>query len=118
MAGEQLINEISSFDSEVLIPFHSYYGKMAGKDYYAHEMSLVMIYRADKETWQTLGESIGESIQQKRFSAIYLDQDWFAEHIDRYYFESRKVFASPDIFFPSTGAQLRPEYMYTPKEGD
>jgi hypothetical protein len=117
-AGEQLINEISSFDGEVLIPFHSYYGKMAGKDYYAHEMSLVMIFRADKETWRILGKTIGESIQQRRFSAIYLDQDWFVEYIDRYYTESRKVFTSPGLFYPSTGAQMRPEYLYVPREGD
>ncbi len=117
-AGDRLISEISDFDGKVLIPFHSYYGKMAGKDYYAHEMSLVMIFRADKETWQRLGQSIGESIRQKEFSAIFLDQAWFAEYIDRYYTESGHIFASPDLFFPSTGAQLRPENIYTPRAGD
>ncbi|MBT3408694.1 hypothetical protein HN415_08510 [Candidatus Woesearchaeota archaeon] len=114
VAGENLVKELKNIEGEVFIPFHGYLSIIADKKNYAHQMAIYDIIRAnDDDIKKELNDEIKNSMQDKKFDAIIIDHPWFfQELIDANYNKKENVFNDNEVFFPKTGAKLRPEYIY------
>jgi hypothetical protein len=68
-AGDALLARLRAVDGDVLIPFHPFYGHLAGKPSYLHRMGVLDIWRAG------MGAPAGltAALDAKRFAAVVMD---------------------------------------------
>ena len=68
-AGDALVARLRAVQGEVLIPFHPFYGYLAGKRTWLHRMGVMDIWRAG------LGapRGLGEALAQHRFALVVMD---------------------------------------------
>jgi hypothetical protein len=75
--GDALIARLRASDGEVLIPFHPFYGHLAGKRTYLHRMGVLDIWRAGMGT----PAGLAEALATHRFALVVvddkLDGNWF-----------------------------------------
>lgn len=110
--GDALIARLRVEPGEVLIPFHPFYGHLAGKRTYLHRMGV----------WDVRGSVAGpvrglaEALRERRFSAIVFDQkvewtwdDWpgILSH-----YQVAERFAGPGVV---EGAQTAPALVLRPR---
>ena len=69
-AGENLIATIAAIDGEVMVPFHPWYARMAGKTPTVHRMGIIDT-SFGKRRWQIAG--LREAFANHRFAAVVLD---------------------------------------------
>ena len=113
-AGQSLIRIIKNIEGEVFLPYHGFLPTLAGKSMNAHSMAIADILRGeDEDIIHMLQVQMTEAILRKRFDAIILDNDWwgFDKEILKEY-SSSTVFIDPDVFWPVTGMETRPESIY------
>jgi hypothetical protein len=127
--GDALIQEIAKIEGEVFVPFHPWYGHLAGKNVYTHRMGVLdMRYkpplRAQHQCWfhDTSGldnwevAGIPEAFREARFAAIIWDSadKKFFDEMTRYYRLDDKLpeKARPRLF---TGARdIIPDEILVP----
>ena len=115
-AGRALIRTMAAMNGEVLLPFHGYIPVLAGKASAAHEQAVSdTIAMADPKATASLVSELKRGLQARRFSAIITDRGWFQQDLQRYYEKQRTVFADDDVFWPVTGAHVRPQDIWVPK---
>lgn len=116
-AGERLVGVIRSYGGDVLVPFHGYYGTLAGKRTYAHEQALGDVFRGkDGPLKVELEAEIAGALEKREFEAIILDRRWrYMDRIARGYEERGPVFESGGVFWPVTGWRIRPQVVYVRK---
>ncbi|MDB4967544.1 MAG: hypothetical protein JWN44_3233 [Myxococcales bacterium] len=77
LAGDALIARLRATRGEVLIPFHPFYGYLAGKRSYLHRMGVMDIWRAGMGA----PKGLAEAFQQHRFALVVMDDkvegNWF-----------------------------------------
>lgn len=118
-SGEQLVKRIRNLNGEIFIPFHGYLALKAGKKSYAHQCAIGE-FKGDfgaehPEMWNRLLLEIRQALQEKRFAAILLEEEWLKDEIELYYNRGGPVFPVEDVFWPVTGLKIRPEVVYWPK---
>lgn len=109
--GDALIARLRAEPGEVLIPFHPFYGHLAGKRTYLHRMGV----------WDVRGSVAGpvrglaEALRERRFSAIVFDQkvewtwdDWPGVLA---HYQVAERFAGPNVV---EGAQTAPALLLRP----
>jgi hypothetical protein len=71
---------------------------------------------------QHLRAEVRAAIQQKRFSAVIVDQikqrgasDFLRDEIEANYRQSRRILNSEVVFYPVTGLPTRPQFVYVPR---
>jgi 4-amino-4-deoxy-L-arabinose transferase-like glycosyltransferase len=120
-AGEKLIERISRIEGDVLIPFHPWYAAMAGKQGCAQHMAIRDVMRAeDSPERRALIRDYEQKLRERRYAAIVLDNDEldFMEDVRRYYTGPDSIAPGGDDFFPVTGVQLRPAWIWWAHEAD
>ncbi|MGK3991632.1 glycosyltransferase family 39 protein [Sorangium sp. So ce136] len=116
-AGAHLVDKIRKIEGEVFIPAHGHLATLAGKRAYAHEMPIIDILGiGGGPAGVDLRADIAKAIEEKRFSAIIVDTDIFKPEIQRSYRREGKVFDDKKLFWPVTGHNVRPEWLYVRKE--
>ncbi len=135
--GSEIIGLIRAMPGQVYLPYHSYYGIMAGKD--------TIMNGGAYWAWQILGEKpyrpddLIEKIKSKYFSAIIIDDRAYMTYKgDRVFLDNWKLFtesgdpvaeAAKEFYEPGgrlpyddheqfrdrTGLQTRPELIMVPK---
>jgi len=115
-AGNRLLETVSSFEGEVLIPYHGYLNTMAGKKSHFHNMAMIDIIRGDPVRKEKLYEDIETALSEKRYDAIIINAAWFSEQLEKYYEYRGEVFQDNHVFKTVTGFRTRPEYIYIPKK--
>jgi len=114
-AGKQLITTIAQMKGDVFIPCHGYLTALAGKNSYAHQMTMIDVLRGnDARTKIKLNNEIQQAIREKKFAAIILDSHRFGFDIEKYYKIKEPVFTNKEVFWPVTGSRRRPEFIYVP----
>jgi hypothetical protein len=111
-AGRALVARLAATKGEVLIPFHPYYGHLAGKETYLHRMGVLAVGRAG------LGapRGLGDAISTQRFSLVVMDDkidgNWamWPGLLQRYRISEQ--IAGPKV--PS-GAKTAPRYILIPQ---
>jgi 4-amino-4-deoxy-L-arabinose transferase-like glycosyltransferase len=111
--GARLIAHLARIDGDVLMPFHPWYPRLAGKRFYLHRMGILdMSYPRRRPI-----EGLAEAIAERRFAAIVLDnRNVIAElpGLTRYYERTETIPPDerPRVF---TGAKVVPEAIWTPR---
>ncbi len=117
LAGDRLIAYMKSVEGEVLLPFHGYLPRLAGKESAAHwtaALDLLLAMGSSPEdparSWLAQFE---ESLREGRYECIILDrEDWFPDLLKERYRREGNVFEDGTVFFPVTGYPWRPQYIY------
>ncbi len=116
-AGERIVAELSGIDGDVFLPRHGYLALLAGKRNFAQELAVQDVLRGANSRQQIKERLISEqhtAFAQHRFQAIVLDHAASGE-INTYYTTQKRLFEHDTIFWPVTGIQTRPEFMYIPR---
>jgi 4-amino-4-deoxy-L-arabinose transferase-like glycosyltransferase len=120
-AGRDLVHQIEYFPGDVFLPYHGYIPSLAGKPPHAHIAAIRDIFNGKDTRLQTeLLKEIEDAIQQRRFSAIILDESpdrmLFRDvGLEKHYMLQGTVFKDREIFCTRSGGTLRPEGIYLPK---
>lgn len=116
-AGEQLVARIRGIPGDVFIPHHGYLARLAGKPGFAHTLAMDNVFLDDSgPVRDALGGELGGALESKRFSAVLLESDGrYGGPILASYPRTERLFANPDVFWPVTGARLRPEFLCLPR---
>ena len=117
-AGDRLIQSLESYEGEIFIPFHTAYSLFAGKTPYAHKVALDEIFgnfgTGVPEYARKLDADFNQAFQQQRFDAILLDEGKM--NFDPYYKCVNITWSSEEVFYPVTGAAVRPGLLCTPEQ--
>lgn len=113
-AGQIMVERFAEIEGEVLIPYHGYLARLAGKKSYAHEMAIVDILRSDSLHGAVLEAEITLAIEEKQFEAIIIDGAWSYEVLRQHYTNHGPILGEEDVFFPVTGFRTRPRYYFGP----
>jgi hypothetical protein len=113
-AGDALVSELAAIPGPVLIPFHPYLARLAGKPTSAHEMALGDVMRGGKpRVAAALADDIRQRLGARKFAAIVLDREWWTPDLTASYVEARRLFPNqPSVFWPRTGWPVRPTDLY------
>lgn len=111
-AGDALVARLRATAGEVLVPFHPFYARLAGKRTFVHQMGVMDVGRAG------LGVPAGlsEAFAARRFELVVLDDKiegkwpWWPGLQGAY--EERERLRGPRV---PTGAQTVPSYLWMPR---
>jgi hypothetical protein len=115
-AGQRFIATLSQVNGDVFVLSHGYYATLAGKPPTAQAVAIADVYQDEARGRAIIQREFGDAIRQHRFAAIVLDVDdwWLSSDFDQSYVKRGQVFDDPNVFFPVTGVQTRPESIYQP----
>jgi 4-amino-4-deoxy-L-arabinose transferase-like glycosyltransferase len=118
-AGRWLLERIAQVQGEVLMPYHGYLPRLAGKRTYAHWMSVSDVVRWDaRGQGARLEQEIREAMRAHRFTVVILDTSkWLEDLVTEGYREVGPVFdlERKDDFWTVTGLKTRPQLLFGPK---
>ncbi len=116
-AGEKLVSRIAAIHGDVWIPHHGYLAILAGKRSFAHAVALDDIHvEDDGPAMRDLETMIVKAVMTQQFGAVFLESDdWHKMEILNTYEIHEALFDSPEVFWPITGARLRPEALCFPR---
>lgn len=115
-AGNELLASIQRLDGDVFLPAHGSFTALVGKRTFAQSMAIGDILGVGGgRPGAELRDDIRRAIAQKRFGAIVLDDEWFRREIDQAYVKKEDLFAGKDVFWPVTGARMRPRMIFVPR---
>jgi len=103
----------------VFVSYHPYLARRAGKPTNVHIVPLMDMVRMPRDSIQDgLWQAMKDSLRTRAWDVLVLDQrDWLIEEAQAAgYREIAGVFADPDVFWPVTGYQTRPEWVFAPEE--
>ena len=111
-AGQRLVEMIRGIDGEVMVPYHPWYARLAGKETWVHRMGLMDV-RLDRKHKV---RGLPEAFDQRRFSAIILDNRPIRFELSdlRRGYRKHKVIPHshrPRVF---TGGKVVPETIWIP----
>jgi 4-amino-4-deoxy-L-arabinose transferase-like glycosyltransferase len=116
-AGTEFVGTMSRIEGDILLPYHGFLPRLAGKKSCAHAMALFDVMRGDTgEFGAQLREEIAQAIRERRFAAIILDSEWCPEDLGEYYIDKGLVFEDKTVFWPVSGVKMRPEHIYVPRQ--
>jgi hypothetical protein len=110
-AGDALLARLRATDGEVLIPFHPFYGYLAGKRTYLHRMGVADIGR----TGLGVPHGLAEAINGQKFALVVMDDkiegNWYMwpRLLDEY--RTAESIVGPRVF---TGATTEPRFLLAP----
>ena len=112
-AGTKLVARIARIPGDVFVPHHGYLATLAGKKSFAHAIAIDNLrVEDDGPVRRDLEREIVDALEHKRFAAVLIESDrWHADDILRNYRAEGFLFDNPDVFWPVTGARLRPEIL-------
>jgi hypothetical protein len=114
--GEQLMALISSFEGQVYLSAHPWYLEKLGKPSQAQDMAVRDVLRAsDAGLWkQALRREMAAAVADQRYDAFIVDFEDFklrpADFEEHYELGASDL--SGDAFYPVTGWDRRPSYLY------
>ncbi len=118
-AGNNLVQYISRINGEVYIPNHTYLSTLANKQPFAHYSAVWDVLRGEAQSdgKDALTNGLSSAICHQEFSAIIVDDDWYAlPGLETYYTYTGSIPYEGDAFFPLTGRHSRPINIYTPNK--
>jgi hypothetical protein len=116
--GDQLVRLLASVNGPVFLADHGYLPTLAGKEPYAQESAIWDVLRGSQQTEgkALLSQDLGQAIHQQTFDMVILDSDldlnWCCAQIGETYTRVGEVFQDSSGFYPVTGDQYRPTYIY------
>ena len=117
-AGDELVELLAEARGPVLVPYHGYLGRLAGKDSNAHQMAGEDIMRAaDRELGRSMLDSYETALRRREYALVVVDDpQWFGQVLHRHYRYRGSFRPGEDVFYPVTGEPLRPGFFFVPAE--
>ena len=114
-AGRRLVRRLAAIEGDVFLPGHPYLLALAGKATHSHFVAInEILTHGTPAVRARFGAELRAAIDDRRFAAIVLDSPgWFRDDVGRRYRDAGSVF-DDDVFWPVTGARLRPDRIYLP----
>ena len=122
LAGDRFLTMLRATPGEVLLTHRGYLPSLAGKPTFAHHMAVVDVMRSSADLAGAkagLARAFDDALRAKRFSRVILDNrdPWCMGAIERNYEPQRaSLFEGQDVYWARTGAHIRPEWMWTPRQ--
>ena len=121
--GAALVERLRREPRDVLVVNHPYLAVRAGKPTYVHQMALADILGASADprgVGKKLREGFRRLFEERRFSMVVLDDDWFVfkPELEAHYVRSTDLALPGETLMPVTGGRIRPERVYVPKPKD
>jgi hypothetical protein len=113
--GEKFIASVAEVHGDVLLPFHGYLPVLAGKRSCAHKMALNEIKFGDTALYNELEKEILDKIQNRKYAAIIVNANWFAETLTANYRDLGDPFPDRTMFYPVTGLETRVHFWFVPR---
>jgi 4-amino-4-deoxy-L-arabinose transferase-like glycosyltransferase len=118
-AGDRIVERLRQLDGEVLVPYHGYLARMAGKESAAHHMAMSDVQRAsDQLHWKKLQAQYEQALAERRYAAILMSvPEWFPKELAETYQQTFDFFPGrkDETFRPLEGApHYRPRWIYQP----
>jgi hypothetical protein len=112
-AGDRIVAELSTVRGDVFLPHHGYLAVLAGKRSFAHALAMDNVFLDDTGPGRRdLPEAVIQALREARFGAAVVESDgWHAELIRSRYPACRPLLDRSDVFWPVTGAHLRPALL-------
>jgi hypothetical protein len=117
-AGDALVARMAAVDGDVLVPSHGYLALAAGKRPHAHLMALMDMRRSgEDELADELEGELDAALDEKRFGALFLDTSFLVGtyRVKPNYRKAGRLFEDEDVFWPTTGLQMRPKFLWEPR---
>jgi hypothetical protein len=117
-AGRQLVSLIAATPGDILLPQHGYLSALAGKRSFAHSMAVYDVMRAGSpRDGARLVSQFHQAFANRQFGAVIVDRldPWFREDLERAYRRSGAAIEDTEAFWPVTGLQMRPKWVYLPR---
>jgi hypothetical protein len=110
--GDALVEKLRATPGEVLIPFHPYYARLAGKQTHVHRMGVMDIGRAGMGA----PRGLAEALTQRQFALVVMDDKidgtWqFWPNLQAQYQLSSEI-QGPRVY---AGARTVPRDLYVPR---
>lgn len=116
-AGDNFIHLMGEIEGEVFIPYHGYLSTMAGKETFSQGMAMEDVFRGNNEEIRDAYKAeIRHAIQEKRFGAIILDDDWRFKYEIGENYKLAWTIEPGDSMHTFTGMITRPKMVYLPRE--
>ena len=118
IAGQALVQRLRHVPGPVWTTHRGYLAKQAGKEPRAHMMAMHDVMRSSADfagAKQRLASEVRGALDDQKFDLVLLDNRdfWFLPALERRYVPDHEVwFSEPVVFWPRTGAHLRPELGY------
>lgn len=120
--GDRFITRLRNLPGDVLLTHHGYLPSLAGKRTFAHHMAVIDVMRSTADVAhakQSLRDEFEAALREHRFTTIVIDNadPPCLPFIERYYRpESHWPYGSHDTWFPRTGAHIRPDLVFVPRD--
>ena len=116
-AGDKLVALMENSSGPILLPFHGYLPRLAGKESTAHWTAIldILLARGTEEDdpgriW--LNQFIA-AMEDGRYEMLILDrEDWFPDLLKLQYKKGGTIFGKKQVFYPVTGYPWRPQFIY------
>jgi len=104
----------------VLVAYEPLLAEMAGKPRYAHVAALAWLsHSGDDEAKRDVVTAFNRAFARRRFAAVIVSDDWLQAlegFRKAYVWSEQPILADPKAFWPVTGAQVRPDSLYLPRQ--
>jgi hypothetical protein len=113
-AGDQFVASLRIAHGRVLIPWHGYYARMAGKPPHAHRLATTDVCMSDQNYDYLLGVQMQQAVLRQDYDLIAYDYRASGDIVRRYQL-GPTPFDNDSSFYPVVGGKLRPTYWYYPQ---
>ena len=118
--GRAIVKEIEAIEGDVLVLYHGYLARLAGKSGFSPGLALHVFLDEGAPATDRFTGDIRKAVEDRRFGAIILDEpwtysDWFVEIMEEEYVLSGPLEQQAN-FYPVTGGGTRPRLIYVPRE--
>ena len=116
-AGDKLVALMESSPGPILLPFHGYLPRLAGKESSAHWTAILDLLLARRAKEDDPGQiwlnQFAAAMEEGRYEMLILDrEDWFPDLLKLQYKKGGTIFGKKQVFYPVTGYPWRPQFIY------
>ncbi len=119
-AGERLLQKVRSIQGDVLIPYHGYLARRAGKSGNSPGLGLHFFMLRNSPVKNAFLQEIEAALLERKYRAVIVDagwweSGWFDRVLSQNYQRQGRIEEIGVRFFPVTGGGTRPDTLYVLK---
>ncbi len=115
--GDAFMHKLAAMPGEVMIPYHGYITRQAGKPSHAHLLAAIDVLRMQDATAARLHSEFDSAYANHRFSAIIMEEsDIFRTDSVQDYLLDGRMLQEPNVYLTRVADGVtRPEFIFVPR---
>ncbi len=116
--GDEFFRQLRAIPGEVLIPYHGFIARQAGKPSHAHVLASLDVLRMHDTTARRLQANFDTALAHHRFSAVILEEAplFTREAAPAHYTFARTMLVEPNVYLTRVRDEAtRPQFVFVPK---